>query len=58
MDYKVTEEQFNKLALFCEEIPTKYGVQILQFISDIKALNKIELPFEKPVESPNINIEE
>jgi len=46
---KLNEEQLNELNQFCQELPTKYGVPLLQWfkkIQDEQAPKKQETPTE------------
>ena len=54
---KLNEEQLNKLNQFCQELPTKYGVPLLQWFKKIQEeQNPKEQDFTNNPNDPNAGL--
>jgi hypothetical protein len=49
----LNEEQLNELNQFCQELPTKYGVPLLQWFKKIQDEQAPKKEYHDPYNNPN-----
>lgn len=45
--YEITEEQRNKVILYIQEIPTKWGIELLKFFQYLPEIKKEEVEIKE-----------